>query len=178
VSEEFSTGPLSPYGKHKLMAEEICKEYFTHFSVKTCSLRIFSAYGPGLKKQILWDIYQKSLKGNVISLFGTGNETRDFVYIDDIVRGIETVLMSGNFEAGVYNVGSGKEISILELTDILTKEMGYKGKFAFSGNERMGDPICWKADISLIRKLGFEPQTSIKTGAGKYIQWLREEKLL
>ena len=178
ISESFPCYPLSPYGKHKLIAEEICKEYNEYFGINTCSLRIFSAFGPGLRKQILWDIYQKSLHADAISLFGTGMETRDFVYIDDIVQAIHKVILAGNFSAGIYNVGSGKEITIRELADILLEEMDYKGKLFFSGNERIGDPINWQADISLIKELEYEPKFSIRSGITQYLQWLKEEKLL
>jgi dTDP-glucose 4,6-dehydratase/UDP-glucose 4-epimerase len=178
ISESFACRPLSPYGKHKLFAEEICAEYYEYFGIKTCSLRIFSAYGPGLRKQILWDIYQKSLQADTISLFGTGKETRDFVYINDIVDAIDKVVLAGNFNAGIYNVGSGREITIRELTEIFLEEVDYRGKLIFSGNERMGDPINWQADISLVRTLEYEPKYSIKAGIKQYIQWLKEEKLL
>lgn len=178
ISESFSCTPLSPYGKHKLFAEEICKEYYEYFGIKTCSLRIFSAYGPGLRKQILWDIFQKSLQANAVDLFGSGLETRDFIYIDDIVDAIHKVMLAGSFDAGIYNVGSGKEITIRELADTLLEEMQYKGKLFFSGNERKGDPANWKADISRIRALNFEPKFSFRAGSKRYVQWLKEEKLL
>jgi UDP-glucose 4-epimerase len=178
IEERSLTRPVSPYGRHKMFAEEICKEYHLFFSAKTCSLRIFSAYGPGLRKQILWDIYQKSRKGNVINLFGTGEETRDFVYIDDIVTAIHLVILSGDFNAGIYNVGSGKQIPIREITSIMLKEIAYEGELFFSGNERTGDPIHWQADISNISKLGYEAQTSINSGIKKYVSWLSEQKLL
>ena len=178
ISESFPCHPLSPYGRHKVFAEEICNEYHEYFGIKTCSLRIFSAFGPGLKKQILWDIYQKSLHGDLINLSGTGMETRDFVFIDDIVDAIHKVMLSGDFNAGIYNVASGKEITIRELADNILEVIDYKGKLNFSGNERIGDPINWQADISLIRKLGYEPKSSVKSGIKQYIKWLKEEKLL
>jgi UDP-glucose 4-epimerase len=178
ISENASCSPLSPYGKHKLFAEEICKEYHEYFGIKTCSLRIFSAYGPGLRKQILWDIYQKSLQANTVNLFGTGSETRDFIFIDDIVDAIHKVILAGDFNAGIYNIGSGQEMTIRELADTLLEEMQYRGRLIFSGNERKGDPINWKANISRIRTLNFEPKSSIKAGTKLYVRWLREEKLL
>ena len=135
--ESFPCHPLSPYGRHKVFAEEICNEYHEYFGIKTCSLRIFSAFGPGLKKQILWDIYQKSLHGDLINLCGTGMETRDFVFIDDIVDAIHKVMLSGDFNAGIYNVASGKEITIRELADNILEVIDYKGKLNFSGNEKI-----------------------------------------
>ena len=67
VKEDARPDPLSPYGFHKLQAEQICKEFYDFYNIRTCSLRIFSVYGPGLKKQLFWDLYNKAKKG--VSLF-------------------------------------------------------------------------------------------------------------
>ena len=178
VKESDECIPVSPYGKHKYFAEELCREYHQYFGIESCSLRIFSAYGPGLKKQILWDLCKKSQASKSITLFGTGNETRDFIYVEDIIAAIDIIISKGNFEASVYNVASGKEVSIKELSSELLDQINYKGGLNFSGSERLGDPINWKADISKLKKLGFEPAFSIQRGINKYIQWLKEEKLL
>ena len=169
--------PVSPYGKHKLFAEELCKEYNEHFNSQTCSLRIFSAYGPGLKKQILWDIFKKSQDGGTVTLFGTGNETRDFIYVADIIRAIELIIKNGSFNAAVYNVASGIEISMKNMAALLLKEMGYSGELIFSGNERPGDPKNWRADINKLKAMGFEPSFTLENGIKEFVKWLEEEKL-
>ena len=69
VKEDARPDPLSPYGFHKLQAEQICKEFYDFYDIRTCSLRIFSVYGPGLKKQLFWDLYNKAKKGVPFSLF-------------------------------------------------------------------------------------------------------------
>ena len=99
IKESSPIRPLSPYGFHKAMAEKLCEEYYTFFGIATCSLRIFSAFGPGLRKQLLWDIYNKSKSLNSIELFGTGNESCDYIYIDDIVRAIELVIRKSLFRS-------------------------------------------------------------------------------
>lgn len=174
VSETDACRPLSPYGHHKLMAEKLCEEYHHFFNLNTCSVRIFSAYGPGLKKQLLWDIYQKTLAGNIIELSGTGNETRDFVYIDDILSSLETIINRGAFSASVYNVAGGKEVAVKEIVINLLNGLNYKGEISFSGLQRSGDPLYWLADISQIMKLGYAPNTTIQEGIKKYIGWLSE----
>ena len=68
IRENAVLKPLSPYGIHKIQAEQICKEFFNYYDVSTCSLRIFSAYGDGLKKQLFWDMYQKFLNNDIIEL--------------------------------------------------------------------------------------------------------------
>ena len=90
ITEDSVVNPLSPYGYNKWISEILCLEYKKFFHVKSCSLRVFSSFGPGLKKQLFWDLYLKSLesKDGKVELFGTGSETRDFIYVDDLVRAI------------------------------------------------------------------------------------------
>jgi UDP-glucose 4-epimerase len=172
VSEGHPTEPLSPYGFHKLQAEQLCKEYFQFFGIKTSSLRIFSAYGPGLKKQIFWDLHVKSKHSPVIELFGTGNETRDFIFIDDIVAAVEAIINNGSFNADIYNVGSGSPSRIQTIAQLLLKQLKWKGSIEFSGSKRQGDPDFWQADISKLSALGFHPEISIDEGIKKYAAWL------
>ena len=84
IVENKKRMPVSPYGFHKVMAEMICEEYSRFWGVKTCCLRIFSAYGPRLKKQLFWDLYHKIKDQEEPTLWGTGRESRDFIYISDI----------------------------------------------------------------------------------------------
>ena len=116
VNETDETAPLSPYGFHKLMSEEICKEYHAIYKIPIAIGRLFSMYGPGLKKQLLWDAYQKYLNSkNELELWGTGNESRDFIFIDDLVRAFHLILESGKMEGEVYNIASGNETTIKEV---------------------------------------------------------------
>ena len=177
VKETDFLNPVSPYGKHKWFAEEICKQYYEYFGINTCSLRIFSAFGPGLKKQLLWDVFQKSLKGG-INLFGTGAETRDFIYVEDIINAVDIVIKKGSFDSSVYNVANGIEVKIQELVSLLLHHLNYKGQIIFSGVERSGDPVNWKADIGKLSTLGFSPSFSLEDGIIKYVEWLKEEKLV
>jgi UDP-glucose 4-epimerase len=86
IKETAALMPISPYGYHKLQSENICEEFNRFYNIQTCSVRIFSAYGNGLKKQLFWDISQKLSKNNEVVLFGTGMESRDFIHIDSCKR--------------------------------------------------------------------------------------------
>lgn len=178
VNEKDACRPVSPYGTHKLFAEQLCREYSDHFQLKTASLRIFSAYGPGLKKQLLWDIFQKSKVQKTIELLGTGNETRDFIYVYDIIKAIEVVMEKGLFNASVYNVAGGVEVSVKQIAENLLYELGFKGEIRFSGTVRAGDPVNWVADISSLTNLEFYPTVDIKAGIKKYVSWLKAENLV
>ncbi|MBS2098546.1 NAD-dependent epimerase/dehydratase family protein [Carboxylicivirga linearis] len=173
IGENALIKPVSPYGEHKKMAEDICSEFYYFFSLPTCNLRIFSAYGPGLKKQLLWDLFQKCTTDS-FELFGTGNETRDFIYIDDVIQAIEVIMNSDAvFKAGVVNVANGYQVSIKELVHVFTHKLNYRGKYVFSGSNRAGDPINWEADINLIQTLGYRQTVSLEDGIIKYIEWAK-----
>ena len=176
VRESASVGPLSPYGKNKLESERLLKEYHVRHALPTCSMRVFSAYGTGLKKQFFWDIYQKSLKGRDITLFGTGNESRDFIFIDDLVRAIDCIIKGGKFNGEPMNVSSGVESSIKEVATEFLTALGDSFSIQFTGEEKPGDPKNWKADISLLKACGFTPFTTFKEGIKKYAEWLKDSE--
>lgn len=172
VRETHILNPLSPYGVHKMQAEQLCAEYTTFFKVRTCSLRIFSAYGPGLRKQILWDLYNKTKQSSAIVLFGTGDETRDYIFINDIVKAIDCVVEHDEFSGSVYNIGHGEAQSLRKISKLFLNAIGWSGSLNFTGLRRVGDPDYWEADISRISSLGFAPSTTLEEGIKKYVEWL------
>lgn len=176
ITENSSCKPLSPYGFHKLQSELLLTEYHKFFGLNTCSLRVFSAYGPGLKKQLFWDLYQKSIQGEVVSLFGTGRETRDFIYIDDLMQIMDLVIQHSLFQGSIYNVGSHQEITIAEAAQVFLNEFSPEKKVVFNGIVKVGDPINWLADMENLKKYGFEPQFNLNLGLKKYAEWLKELK--
>lgn len=176
ITENSICKPLSPYGFHKLQSELLLTEYHSFFGLNTCSLRVFSAYGPRLKKQLFWDLYQKVLQDEVISLFGTGNETRDFIYIDDLLQIIDLVIHNSPFQGSIYNVASNQEILITQAAQIFLQEFSTEKKVVFNGEVKVGDPNNWLADMEILKKYGFKPQYDLSLGLKKYAEWLRELK--
>lgn len=163
VHEGSSTRPLSPYGRNKLEAEKMLKE-LAHQGLSCNSLRVFSAYGPGLHKQIFWDLFLKSRQSEKIELFGTGHESRDFIYICDLLHAIECVLEKAVFEGETINVASGIEVTIKEAAGLFLNCLPGTKNLFFSGQSKAGDPLNWKADITHLRSLGFQPQTPLAQG--------------
>lgn len=174
VAESHTVAPVSPYGMHKAMAENICEEFHRFWGVSTCSVRIFSAYGPGLKKQLLWDISRKLQSDGSLHLFGTGNETRDFIYVSDLVELIDIVMRNASFEADVINAAGGVQTSIRHIAEIMVEKIAPGREIVFSNTVRKGDPLNWEADISKVRAMGFSPKTDIRTGITHYVEWLKE----
>lgn len=175
ITTETPTNPISPYGQHKLLCEINCKKYHDHFGIPVTIARIFSVYGPGLKKQILWDIYQKSLQSDTVILHGTGNETRDFIYITDLVNSIAKLLECSEFNANIINIASGKEIAIKDLAKAMLSKLGQSKAIHFNGQERVGDPITWKIDVKQLVDLGIQDGLPVDVGIQNYVNWLLSE---
>lgn len=178
ISEETPPDPISPYGFHKLIGETLITEYHKVFGVHACSVRIFSAYGPGLRRQVLWDVTTAMLRSSSITLLGTGDETRDFVHVADIARGIKAVIDNGAFEAEVYNLATGCETSIGNLARMLADAVGRASDIAFSGIRRDGDPLHWRADMGRLTALGFTPKISMEQGVAEYAQWVLDDSVV
>jgi UDP-glucose 4-epimerase len=176
VVEVDSNSPISPYGWHKLYAEQVCREFATYFNVPTAFLRIFSAYGPGLRKQLFWDVYQKLKQSSNLQLLGSGMESRDFIFVEDIARAIDTLLSHGEFKGAAYNLASGQETTIREAVSVFCNLYRPDAKVEFTSKARPGDPVNWCADISKLKGIGFQPSVKLEDGLKQYVQWLRVEK--
>ncbi|MCX7985377.1 MAG: GDP-mannose 4,6-dehydratase [Bacteroidales bacterium] len=174
IDENHPVNPLSPYGWHKYYSELICKEFYNFFGTKTLNIRVFSAYGPGLKKQLFWDLYQKCKQSNTVELFGTGLETRDFIYIDDLLFAIENILHLADFNGQSINVASGIETSVREAAETFLTLCKFKGELIFSGRVKQGDPVRWNANIAKLLNYKFENQTSLEAGLKRYLEWLED----
>jgi UDP-glucose 4-epimerase len=171
VTETCDIAPLSPYGYHKWMSEILCNEYFRLYRLPVVILRPFSVYGNRLRKQLFWDICQKLKDAQNIELFGSGNESRDFIHIKDLCVLMDKIIKHASFEADVYNVASGNEISIREVAEIFESIYPGNKKIRFSSTTKAGDPLNWKADISKIEGFGFKAAVSFNEGIHNYIEW-------
>jgi len=174
IQESVELRPLSPYGWHKLYAEHICKEYFYLYSIKTINLRLFSVYGEYLKKQLFWDLYQKCLRTNDVELFGSGAETRDFIYIEDLLFAIDCIIKKGLFNGEAVNIASGIETQIKTAAEIFANEVNPEIKLKFNMIVKPGDPLNWRADISLLKSFGFENKIGVQQGLKNVVSWLKE----
>ncbi len=173
VRESAPPDPVSPYGFHKLQSESLLREYHRLFGLRTCSLRVFSAYGPGLRKQLFWDLYQRSRARTHLELFGTGDETRDFIYIDDLLRALDLILAHGRFEGEAVNVASGTEVTIRDAVRTFLGLLDPELSYGFSGAAKAGDPANWRASIRTIARMGFAPATPLEDGLARCVQWLK-----
>lgn len=176
IDELCEKNPISPYALHKAISEDICMYFAIKYNMDIRIARIFSAYGPGLKKQIFWDMYQKIKLTGELQLWGTGAESRDFIYIDDLVRALLLIAECEQRDYFIWNVANGDEVQIKYIADVFAKKMNMDIAIKFSNETRSGDPNNWCADISRIKELGYVQHVSIEEGIEKYIRWINEQE--
>lgn len=175
VAEDHPIAPLSPYGYHKRQAELLCEEYSRIYGLPTASARIFSAYGPGLRRQLVWDVCEKVLSTGRLALRGTGGESRDFIHAADIARGLLVLATKAPCEGEIYNLASGRETTVAELATLLVAALGSKAVATFDGVATPGDPLHWRADITRISALGFTPSIPLEQGLHAAAAWCSAE---
>jgi len=167
VEESAWLQPISPYGRNKLQAEfEIATA-----RVNAVVLRFFSLYGPGLRKQLLWDLATRLAAGpDRLELSGTGEELRDFLFIDDAVR---LVGLAASGRSTILNGGRGEAVSVREAAATLARALGSKAEIGFSGEARAGDPQALVADVSKARAFGVAPRVGFEEGVRRYARWFQ-----
>jgi UDP-glucose 4-epimerase len=177
VGEDQPTRPISPYGFHKHLAEHICREFHSVYGIPTASVRIFSAYGPGLRRQVVWDLCRKAIECEQLELQGTGEETRDFIHAKDVARGLDVVLHHAPMRGEAYNLAMGVQVSIANLAAVVLRALNLDRKVIFSGENAPGNPLRWHADITKLSALGFRPSVDLEQGIQSFAGWSREEIL-
>lgn len=175
IKENSQLKPISPYAESKLAAEKECIKFTKQERLKTVILRYFNAYGPrqggGKYSGVISKFIERSETGETPIIYGDGKQTRDFVYVKDIVKANLLSLDKREAVGQVFNVGSGKGISIKELLKTileLTERSEIKPVYE---DPRANDIRHSEADLSKInKKLGYEPQTSLKEGLKELIE--------
>jgi nucleoside-diphosphate-sugar epimerase len=177
VREDASLAPMSPYGWHKLISEQLCQEYSSIYSLRIAIVRPFSVYGPGLRKQLFWDLHTKikAASNNSIELFGTGSESRDFIHVRDLVAAIHLILEKGALRGEVYNAAAGIETTIREVVGIFVSALNSPVHYTFNGETRSGDPLNWKSSIAKLGALGFNTRYSLPQGLQEVATWLTQD---
>ncbi len=175
INEQQLANPVSAYGYHKQMSEILCKEFHFVFGLSIAVMRPFSVYGKGLRKQLLWDICCKLKDGNEALLFGTGDETRDYININDFCTATELIIENGNFNCEVYNVANGIETLVKDIAAVFLSSFPGEKRIGFSGQQKKGDPLNWRADISKLTSLGYIQKVTLEDGVRDYINWFLQQ---
>ncbi len=177
IAEDHPLEPDSPYGASKLCEEKQALAYAKLYDLDAVCLRYFNVYGPNQRFDAYGNVIPifafKMLRGETITIFGDGEQTRDFVNVHDAVQ---ANLRGGDATTSVaVNIGSGTRITINRLVEMLQEASGIKAKVEH-GPPRPGDVRDSLADISLARKeLGFDPQVGLEEGLKEYMEWAKAE---
>lgn len=164
--------PVSPYGLNKKVSEELCRSYGLHFDVRSAVVRLFSIYGIGLRKQLLWDACSK-LATEAPDFAGTGRETRDWLHVEDAATLLCTAIDFASTECPVVNGGTGKASTIAEIVQRIAELLGSAYPPRFSNRIRAGDPTDYLADISGALKWGWRPTRQLEAETAAYVDWFK-----
>jgi UDP-glucose 4-epimerase len=164
--------PVSPYGVHKKHVESLLLDHARMYQTKSVIVRPFSVYGPGLRKQLLWDAMEKARRG-LFEFAGSGRELRDWVYIGDLVECLLRMSVHASAEVPVVNAGTCRAVSVSEVLAELFRVAGFDGPPVFTGVHREGDPERLVADDSVEALLGEIFVTKLCDGLTAYVEWYR-----
>ena len=164
--------PVSPYGVSKLAAEQLCQLYHVNYGVPAVSLRYFTVYGPRQRPDMGFHRFLRAaIKGDPLTLYGDGEQTRDFTYVSDIVAAT-TAAASRGVPGRVYNIGGGSRVSLIQVLAILAKVIGHEPRVVRDGTQK-GDMRHTFADTSRARAdLGFAPRVGLDEGLEAEYAWL------
>ena len=183
TDEESKIHPSSVYGITKQNQEQMILTVCPAIGIAGVAFRYQNVYGPGqsLKNPYtgILSIFSTQIKnGNGINIFEDGKETRDFVYIDDVVNATILGLEKEEANNQVFNVGTGVATNVLDVANGLIKNYGINVPISISGNYRIGDIRHNYADLSKIKKLlGFQPKISFEEGLEKFTEWVNTQEV-
>ncbi len=180
LTEEFMSMHLStPYQITKMLGELYCNFFYNHHGLKVVKPRFFNSYGPGevpgQYRNVIPNFIYWAMKGQALPITGSGEETRDFTYVLDIVDGL---LRAGAFESAIgqeFNLASGRETRIVDLAEMINAATNNPAGIRFSERRKWDTKSRLLASIDRAGALlGYEPNMSFETGLENTIQWFRE----
>jgi nucleoside-diphosphate-sugar epimerase len=168
-------GPLSPYAASKKAAEALCHAYHYLYGIDTTILRYFTVYGPaGRPDMSLFRFVQWISEGQPVRVFGDGQQSRDFTFVDDIAEGTVAALKPLGYE--VINLGSGNPIVLMAGIQLIEELIGKKAEIVYAPRHPADVAATW-ADISKAgRMLGWRPRATLRDGIGAMVRWYRAHR--
>ena len=175
TAETARPQPVSPYGVTKLAAEHLCSLYAANFGVPTVSLRYFTVYGPGQRTDMAFTRFVRAaVLDEVISLYGTGEQIRDFTFVDDVVRANLAAATGSPAPGDVFNVAGGSNVSVNQTLGVHSALSGRTLKIDYQDTVA-GDVFRTGGDTTKIESvLGWRPTVTIEEGLERHLRWGRE----
>lgn len=178
IAETTPVTACSPYGFHKSMMESLCRSYGENFGLQVSVARLFSVYGAGLEKQLIWDSCCKlsTCRNNVVSMEGTGNEVRDWFHVADAARLLWHIRDLCSPACSVTNGGTGIATRTSEIASLVCNAWGMSPRVVFTGTVRRGDPPSLIADTARVNALGFRPTVKLEDGIFEAVDWFKKRR--
>lgn len=177
LHEELAAHPASPYGASKLAGEGYCSAYFHTFGVETVALRFGNVYGPGSthKSSAVANFTKRAMAGEVLEIYGDGTQTRDYIYIDDLVRAVKLAATVDGLGAEVFQIATNTETTVQEVVDMLLPVLataGIKDIEVRQTSPRQGDVQRNYSDTSkAARMLGWQTSVALDEGLKRTVDW-------
>jgi UDP-glucose 4-epimerase len=156
------------------MAELALSSYANSFGLRVACVRFFSVYGPGLRKQLLWDACSKLAKGvPVLALGGGGSEVRDWLHVEDAARLLFEATAHASSSCQIVNCGTGVGTTVQSIAKQLLLSWNGNTSLSFSGLARAGDPQSLVANSALAQSWGWTAQHGWESGIAEYVAWFK-----
>jgi UDP-glucose 4-epimerase len=181
IHEEMVAHPVAPYGASKLAGEGYCSAYFQTFGIGTVALRFGNVYGPlsGHKNSVVARFLKRAMDGEVLEIYGDGTQTRDFIFVDDLIRAIRLSATKDGVGGEVFQIATSAETTVQELTDRLLPAMaaaGLEGVEVRNTDARRGEVRRNYADTSKAhRMLGWKAEVGLDEGLKRTVDWFVHE---
>jgi UDP-glucose 4-epimerase len=176
LHEEVVARPMSPYGAAKLAGEAYCSAFAAAYGIHTVSLRFSNVYGPwsSHKNNAIPNFIKATFLGQRLKIFGDGSQSRDFIYVDDLCEAIFLAVTADDVKGEVFQVATGVETTVLELTEAVQRAVGTSTEVEFL-ERRPGEVYKSRVDISKVRaRLGFRPRVGLDEGLHLTADWYRD----
>lgn len=175
IREDDEKVPESPYGVSKLACEHYVRLFAKLYQLKTATARLFSVYGPRLRKQAVYDFMCKlHADPDELFIYGDGTQVRDMNHVANVTQALLLISQRARLEGESYNVASGEQVSIRELAERLSRAMALKPSFVFSGEVRPGETQKWVPDPQRLFDLGYENRITLEEGLADTAAWFNE----
>ena len=182
IHEELAPHPASPYGASKLAGEAYCSSYARSFGLGTVALRFGNCYGPlsGHKTSVVAKFIREAFAGKCWEIYGDGGQTRDFIYVEDVIDAIILAGTAGSLEGEIFQIASSTETTVSELATKLAailKSRGVRPPDMRYANARVGDVVRNYSDTTKARaRLGWSPKVSLNEGLDRTVRWFLEAR--
>lgn len=177
IHEEVVPHPVSPYGASKLAGEGYCSAYARTFGIETVALRFGNVYGygSGHKTSVVAKFIKQAMGGETLEIYGDGTQTRDYIYIDDLIRAVLLAASKGGVGGEVFQIATSRETTLNELVEALLPllaQAGFAQVKVVHGEKRLGDVLRNYSDTSkAARMLGWQAEVSLRDGLRRTLDY-------